>query len=67
MTTRETKRACRSSNAPTYSFDTDSSIERVIRDPLSVLLGRSSLSIQADPIYTDPYNRVGRWARGFRR
>ncbi len=62
MRTLDTKRACKSFNAPVYSFDTDSTLERVIRDPLSVLLGRSSLSVQIEAGSNDPYNRVGRFA-----
>jgi hypothetical protein len=67
MRTYETKRAYKSFHAPVHSFDTDATWERAIRDPMSVLLGRSSLSVQSEPVATDPYNRVGRWAYGMRK
>jgi hypothetical protein len=63
MRTQTFKRSCRSSSVPVYTFDTDVDIERVIRDPMAVLLGRASRSPQRDATNTDPYNRVGRWAR----
>ena len=49
--------------APVYCFDTDVSIGRVLRDPLAVLLGRSSLSVASEPRGYDPYNRIGRLMR----
>jgi hypothetical protein len=49
--------------APVYCFDTDVSIGRALRDPMQVLLGRSSLSVVNEPRGCDPYNRVGRWMR----
>jgi hypothetical protein len=61
MRSYETQRACKSSGTPYYSFDTDPTAERVTRDPMAVLLGRCSLSLQAEPVSTDPYNRIGRW------
>jgi hypothetical protein len=67
MRTYDVKRANRSSNVPVYDFDTDATLERVIRDPMAVLLGRSSLSLQREAASTDPYNRVGRWANSARR
>jgi hypothetical protein len=57
------KRTLKSCSTPIYTFDTDASLERVIRDPMAVLLGRSTLSVQREAAHTDPYNRVGRWAR----
>jgi hypothetical protein len=67
MRTLDSKRSYKSSNVPVYDFDTDSTFERVIRDPMAVLLGRSSLSIQREAGSTDPYNRVGRFANTARR
>jgi hypothetical protein len=67
MRTLETKRAYKSFNAPVYEFDTDSTLERVLRDPMAVLLGRSSLSLQGEASGTDPYNRTGRLANRARR
>ena len=55
-------RKLKSSSAPAYHFDGDTEAERVIRDPMSVLLGRSSLTLQQDGRNTDPYNRIGRLA-----
>jgi len=49
--------------APTYCFDTDSAIERVIRDPIAALLGRRLPSVVQESGSCDPYNRVGRLAR----
>lgn len=57
------KRSSHSSSTPIYTFDTDESLSRVIRDPMAVLLGRSSLRLQSDAGNTDPYNRVGRALR----
>ncbi len=57
------KRTLKSCGTPTYTFDTDATLERVIRDPMTVLLGRSTLSIEREVAHTDPYNRVGRLAR----
>ena len=63
MRSTEFKRSLRSSSAPVYTFDTDVSFERVIRDPMAVLLGRSTLTVQREAPNTDPYNRVGRLVR----
>jgi hypothetical protein len=63
MRIRQIKRACLSSNVAVYTFDADATSHRVIRDPISVLLGRSSLALESEVIATDPYNRVGRWAQ----
>jgi len=63
MRSSEFKRSLHLSNTPIYTFDTDESFGRVLRDPMAVLLGRSSLSLQLDSTHTDPYNRVGRFAR----
>ncbi|MBC7983309.1 MAG: hypothetical protein H7Y02_05570 [Candidatus Obscuribacterales bacterium] len=57
-------RPARSVGTPMYCMETDVSFSRVIRDPMTVLLGRSSLSMQPDAGNADPYNRVGRWMRG---
>jgi len=62
MRNSEFRRSLHLSNSPIYTFDTDESFSRVLRDPMAVLLGRSSLSLQLTP-HTDPYNRVGRFAR----
>ena len=67
MRTLEAKRAYKSFNAPVYDFDTDSTLERVIRDPMAVLLGRSSLSLQSEAGSTDPYNRTGNLANRSRK
>jgi hypothetical protein len=50
-------KSVRSSHLPAYTFDSDS--ERVIRDPMAVLLGRSSLTTRSEPMGVDPYNCVG--------
>jgi hypothetical protein len=63
----ETKRVCKSSNTTVYDFDSDATAERVIRDPMAVLLGRSSLSLQGENGSTDPYNRVGRFVNSVHR
>ncbi len=63
MRRTEFKRSLRSSSVPVYTFDTDVSFERVIRDPMAVLLGRSMLAVQREASNTDPYNRVGRLVR----
>jgi len=59
------KRSVRT-GAPIYCYETDMDFERVIRDPMAVLLGRSTLCVQRDAQQTDPYNRVGKWVRGAR-
>jgi hypothetical protein len=58
------KRSLRAVAAPVYCYETDLSLDRVIRDPLTVLLGRSTLAVQREATDSDPYNRVGRWMRG---
>jgi hypothetical protein len=63
MRTTVHKPSNHSSSNPVYTFDTDESLSRVIRDPMAVLLCRSSLSLQRDTVHTDPYNRVGRALR----
>lgn len=63
MQSNRSKHIASSSNAPEYTFDTDESLSRVIRDPMSVLLGRSTLSIANERTHTDPYNRFGRFLR----
>lgn len=67
MRTFDSKRSYKSSNVPVYDFDTDTTLERVIRDPMAVLLGRSSLGIQRETTGSDPYNRIGRFAKSARR
>ena len=63
MHSHRTKHITRSSSAPVYTFDTDETLARVIRDPMTVLLGRSTLSIANERANTDPYNRHGRLVR----
>jgi hypothetical protein len=62
MNTYHRKHSLRSA-APVYCYETDLSFDRVIRDPLTVLLGRSTLGLQREATDTDPYNRMGRWMR----
>jgi len=67
MRTSDAKRIVKSSNVPVYDFDTDATLERVIRDPMAVLLGRCTLSVQGESTGADPYNRHGRLFCGARR
>lgn len=45
---------------PIYCYDTESNADRVIRDPMTVLLGGSALTLQSDAGSTDPYNSASR-------
>lgn len=67
MRTAEAKRTTQRATVPVYDFDTDAILERVIRDPLAVLLGRSTLSVQGEVVGADPYNHPGRLFHAARR